>query len=227
VVHISDTHNFHNYIALPHDGDLLLHTGDMVGNYNANYEIDVVSQFKDFLDWILAHDCFQSWTPPPHFSEDTKKLILRPAMTEKQFFRGLSPLVFADRDQTEIQLLANEQPKLQADYTLQLTAAEAAKLEAKALPMPRKTEKVQLYLKHWMLFLDKVFGPIKCELIIQGRQFNHTLQAKLPRIMSTGDFMDRRGNSILWELAITAEAFWHSTLLKRIPAYQLQKQRAH
>jgi hypothetical protein len=86
-----------------------LHTGDMVGNYNANYEIDVVSQFKDFLDWILAHDCFQSWTPPPHFSEDTKKLILRPAMTEKQFFRGLSPLVFADRDQTEIQLLANEQ----------------------------------------------------------------------------------------------------------------------
>jgi hypothetical protein len=153
-----------------------------------------------------THDCFQSWTPPPHFSEDMKKLLLRPAMTEKQFFRGLSPLAFADRDQTEIQL-ANEQRKLQADYTLQLTAGEAAKLEAKAPPMPRTTEKLQLYLKRWILFLDKVFGK-KCELVIQGRQFYRTLQAKLPRIMSTGDFMDRRGNSILWELAIATEAFF-------------------
>jgi hypothetical protein len=165
-----------------------------------------------------THDCFQSWTPPPKFSEDIKKLILRPAMTEKQFFRGLSPLAFADRNQIEIQL-ANEQRKLQADYTLQLTAGEAVKLEAKAPPIPRTTEKLQLYLKRWILFLDKVFGP-KCELVIQGRQFYCTLQAKLPRIMSTGDFMDRRGNSILWELG-------RSTLPKRIPAYQLQKRRAH
>lgn len=53
VVHISDTHNLHSYIALPDSADLLLHTGDMVGNYRTtNYEIDVLAQFQGFLEWI-------------------------------------------------------------------------------------------------------------------------------------------------------------------------------
>lgn len=51
VVHISDTHNYHRHVRLPR-GDLLLHTGDIVGNYRETYEIDLLKQFTDFLDWI-------------------------------------------------------------------------------------------------------------------------------------------------------------------------------
>ena len=51
IVHISDTHNFHRYVDLP-DGDLLLHTGDICGNYRTPYEFDVIDQFRDFLAWL-------------------------------------------------------------------------------------------------------------------------------------------------------------------------------
>ena len=53
VVHISDTHQWHNYIELP-VGNLLVHTGDMVGNYihKGHVPMDLVDQFQTFLDWL-------------------------------------------------------------------------------------------------------------------------------------------------------------------------------
>lgn len=56
VVHISDTHNLHRNLRLP-EGDLLLHTGDIVANYREKYEIDLLQQFTDFLDWIAQEAC--------------------------------------------------------------------------------------------------------------------------------------------------------------------------
>lgn len=56
IVHISDTHNFHRYVRLP-EGDLLLHTGDIVGNYGGKYEMDLIQQFADFLNWIAHEAC--------------------------------------------------------------------------------------------------------------------------------------------------------------------------
>ena len=56
IVHISDTHNFHRYVRLP-EGDLLLHTGDIVGNYGGKYGIDLIQQFDDFLRWIAHEAC--------------------------------------------------------------------------------------------------------------------------------------------------------------------------
>jgi Icc-related predicted phosphoesterase len=56
VVHISDTHNLHRSLVLP-KGDLLLHTGDWSGNYRAPYEINLLEQFRDFLEWIEQTAC--------------------------------------------------------------------------------------------------------------------------------------------------------------------------
>jgi hypothetical protein len=51
VVHVSDTHNLHGRLSknLP-QGDLFLHTGDIVGNYNL--KTDILAQLVDFLGWI-------------------------------------------------------------------------------------------------------------------------------------------------------------------------------
>jgi hypothetical protein len=48
VVHVSDTHNQHGRLSrsLP-QGDLFLHTGDIVGNYD--HKIDILAQLVDFL----------------------------------------------------------------------------------------------------------------------------------------------------------------------------------
>jgi len=47
-VHISDTHHHHDRIELP-EGDILLHTGDTVGNYGRS---DVNTHFEEFCDWV-------------------------------------------------------------------------------------------------------------------------------------------------------------------------------
>lgn len=48
VVHILDTHNCHDRVVLP-PGDLLLHTGDIVGNYGRD-GFDPVAELASFLD---------------------------------------------------------------------------------------------------------------------------------------------------------------------------------
>lgn len=47
-VHISDTHHHHASIHLP-PGDVLLHTGDWLGNYGGR---DLLAHLKDFSQWI-------------------------------------------------------------------------------------------------------------------------------------------------------------------------------
>jgi hypothetical protein len=111
----------------------------------------------------------------------------------------------ADRDQTEPQH-AREQKKPHVNYTIHLNGTEAERLEAKAPPMPTTPEKLQLYLKRWTTLLQEVFGK-ECELVKEGNTLYCLLQRQLPRIISTEDFMVRRGNSILWELALATDEF--------------------
>lgn len=47
-VHVSDTHNMHDHLALP-EGDVLIHTGDAVGNYRRQ---DVNDHFVEFCAWL-------------------------------------------------------------------------------------------------------------------------------------------------------------------------------
>ena len=47
-VHISDTHHHHKNVYLP-EGEVLLHTGDLVGNYG---DRDIQKHLSDFLDWV-------------------------------------------------------------------------------------------------------------------------------------------------------------------------------
>ena len=179
---------------------------------------DKESIIQELLNKLAdEHDCFQSWSPPPHFIEDIKKLALRPGRTLKDFFRGLSPAAFADRDQAELQH-AREQTKLHSNYTIHLNGAEAERLEAKAPPMPTTPEKLQLYLKRWTTFLEEVFGK-ECELVGEGIKLYRLLQRQLPRIMGTNDFMTRRGNSILWELSIATDEFFRQIITMQ--AYDL------
>jgi len=49
IVHVSDTHAKHSKVFLP-PGDLLLHTGDFVGNYGPKH--DVGTQFATTLAWL-------------------------------------------------------------------------------------------------------------------------------------------------------------------------------
>lgn len=59
VVHISDTHNYHHYLKLP-EGDLLLHTGDICGNYRdgeTKNSMPVLDQFQSFLNWLAETAC--------------------------------------------------------------------------------------------------------------------------------------------------------------------------
>jgi hypothetical protein len=57
VVHVSDTHNQHGRLSksVPHQGDLFLHTGDIVGNYN--HKTDIRAHLVDFLRWIDSVVC--------------------------------------------------------------------------------------------------------------------------------------------------------------------------
>lgn len=47
-VHISDTHHHHKNVHLP-DGEVLLHTGDLVGNYG---DRDILKHLADFVEWL-------------------------------------------------------------------------------------------------------------------------------------------------------------------------------
>jgi len=49
VVHISDTHNKHHKMALP-PGDLLLHSGDIVANYD--FREDLTVHLQSFVTWV-------------------------------------------------------------------------------------------------------------------------------------------------------------------------------
>jgi Calcineurin-like phosphoesterase len=52
VIHISDTHNLHEHIDLP-GGDILVHTGDIAGNYiHKGHDISLVDQLQSFLEWL-------------------------------------------------------------------------------------------------------------------------------------------------------------------------------
>jgi hypothetical protein len=57
VVHVSDTHNRHRSLSksLPEAGDLFLHTGDIVGNYD--HKTDLRAQLVNFLKWIDSVVC--------------------------------------------------------------------------------------------------------------------------------------------------------------------------
>ena len=48
-VHVSDTHHHHKNVYLP-EGEVLLHTGDLVGNYG---DRDIQKHLSDFLDWLV------------------------------------------------------------------------------------------------------------------------------------------------------------------------------
>ena len=48
---VSDTHGHHRRVALP-DGDVLVHCGDVVGNYGD--DCDLAGQWRDFVRWL--HD---------------------------------------------------------------------------------------------------------------------------------------------------------------------------
>jgi hypothetical protein len=56
VVHVSDTYNQHGRLSksLP-QGDLFLHTGDIVGNYD--HKTDILAHLVDFLRWIDSVVC--------------------------------------------------------------------------------------------------------------------------------------------------------------------------
>ena len=47
-VHVSDTHHHHKNVLLP-PGEVLLHTGDLVGNYG---DRDIFRHLRDFVDWL-------------------------------------------------------------------------------------------------------------------------------------------------------------------------------
>ncbi len=49
VVAISDTHSYHDNMYLP-PGDVLIHAGDIVGNYGQGY--DIVGDLRSFLAWL-------------------------------------------------------------------------------------------------------------------------------------------------------------------------------
>ena len=50
-VHVSDTHNCHNHLRFHGtEGDVLLHTGDCVGNYRRE---NVHEHFKSFTKWLI------------------------------------------------------------------------------------------------------------------------------------------------------------------------------
>eukprot|EP00940_MAST-03C_sp_MAST-3C-sp2_P003446 g3446.t1 len=49
IVHVSDTHNMHEHLKLPADADVLIHTGDTVGNYHRQ---DVNEHFAEFCEWL-------------------------------------------------------------------------------------------------------------------------------------------------------------------------------
>ena len=49
VVAISDTHSYHENMHLP-PGDVLIHAGDIVGNYGKGY--DIVRDFRSFVAWL-------------------------------------------------------------------------------------------------------------------------------------------------------------------------------
>jgi len=48
VVHVSDSHHHHDSIDLP-PGDVLIHTGDLVGNYGNR---DIATHLAHFLEWL-------------------------------------------------------------------------------------------------------------------------------------------------------------------------------
>jgi len=47
-IHISDTHHHHKNVYLP-PGEVLLHTGDLVGNYG---DRDILKHLADFVEWL-------------------------------------------------------------------------------------------------------------------------------------------------------------------------------
>ena len=49
VVHISDTHHHHRNVHLP-EGEVLVHTGDLVGNYG---DRDILKHLSDFVEWLV------------------------------------------------------------------------------------------------------------------------------------------------------------------------------
>ena len=46
---VSDTHHQHESVVLPPGGDVLLHCGDLVGNYG---DRDIKKHFRDFVAWL-------------------------------------------------------------------------------------------------------------------------------------------------------------------------------
>ena len=49
-VFMSDTHGYHRFITPLPKGDVLIHTGDICGNYSKSS--DILEQFEDFLNFI-------------------------------------------------------------------------------------------------------------------------------------------------------------------------------
>lgn len=50
-VALSDTHRYHHKVDLP-NGEVLIHAGDMVGNYGRSY--DLHEHFATFLEWLTV-----------------------------------------------------------------------------------------------------------------------------------------------------------------------------
>ena len=51
-VHVSDTHHHHRDVTNVPDGDVLIHTGDLVGNYGKGDDRAMLKQLKHSLGWL-------------------------------------------------------------------------------------------------------------------------------------------------------------------------------
>ena len=85
-VHISDTHHHHKNVHLP-EGEVLLHTGDLVGNYG---DRDIFQHLNDFVEWLVKissrfklivviagnHDTLLDEERYPHEAAKAKKAFL-------------------------------------------------------------------------------------------------------------------------------------------------------
>ena len=52
-VHVSDTHHHHRDVTNVPDGDVLIHTGDLVGNYGKGDDRAMLKQLKHSLGWLV------------------------------------------------------------------------------------------------------------------------------------------------------------------------------
>lgn len=77
IIHISDTHNYHNYISIPKDIkiDMVIHSGDAANNKDPNINSN---ELMDFLDWYEKFPAtYKIFVPGNHETSMEKWLVNR------------------------------------------------------------------------------------------------------------------------------------------------------